>query len=136
MNFLFHGFLFTHSFLNHDNVKCFISTNCGLGLESGRWFLSVATWLTGAMSNSWMQGVISGAFIGLIVIMIVNLFHIRDKKITFFIALAFVAFPSVASIYTYMFTSSQYFLSVFLAVAGAYLIIRRKWAGAILLAFS
>lgn len=83
-----------------------------------------------------MQGVISGAFIGLIVIMIVNLFHIRDKKITFFIALAFVAFPSVASIYTYMFTSSQYFLSVFLAVAGAYLIIRRKWAGAILLAFS
>lgn len=97
-------FLFTHSFLNHDNVKCFISTNCGSGLESGRWFLSVATWLTGSMSNSWMQGMISGAFIGLIVIIIVNLFHIKDKKITYLIALAFVAFPSVASIYTYMFT--------------------------------
>lgn len=129
-------FLFNYSFLNHDNVKCFISTNCGSGLESGRWFLSVATWLTGSMSNLWMQGMISGAFIGLIVIIIVNLFHIKDKKNTYLIALAFVAFPSVAFIYTYMFTSSQYFLSVFLAVAGAYLIIRRKWAGAILLAFS
>lgn len=137
MNFLFHGYLFTHSFLNQDNVRCFFVSNCNSGIQSGRWFLPVINRLVGDVSNSWIQGIAGGIFLGLTAVVIVNIFCIQNRNIAYLLAATLVAFPSNASIYSYMFTSSQYLFSVFLASSASYFIVRKKTiCGAILLAFS
>lgn len=128
---LTHLYLFTNLFINHDNVHGMFY-NCDCGLASGRWLLQLVTNLAGNFSSSWLDGIVSALFLAAVCMIFAAIFDIRRPLPVGLLVLCMVAFPTVTSIYTYMFNSSQDFLSMLLAVLAVWLI-RRGGIGTSLL---
>lgn len=136
---LVHLYMFTHKFLNHDDVHGLYS-DCAFGLSSGRWFLQTVCGWTGDFSSAWLNGVVGALFLALAAVFLVRLFHIRHHLSAVLFSVCIVAFPTLASTYSYMFCAPQYLFALALAVIGAYLIRKETWlsmiTGVIALAFS
>lgn len=115
-----HLYMFTNQFINHDNVNGLFD-NCDSGLSSGRWLLYGATKLAGNFSSPWLDGIVAALFLAAACTIFAAVFHIRQPLPACVLSLCMVAFPTVTSIYTYMFTSSQYVLAMLLAVLAAWL---------------
>ncbi len=126
MAMLVHLYMFTHKFINHDDVDGLFSDG-SFGLASGRWLLSFMTRLTGDFSSSWLGGVIGSLWLALACVLLVRIFHIRHCLPAFLLSLCAVSFPTVASTYSYMVCAPEYLFSLAFAVLGAYLISREKW---------
>ena len=139
LTLLVHLYMFTHKFLNHDDVHGLYS-DCAFGLSSGRWFLQTVCGWTGDFSSAWLNGVVGALFLALAVVFLVRLFRIRHHLSAVLLAVCMAAFPALASTYSYMFCAPQYLFALALAVIGAYLIRKETWlsniAGVIALAFS
>lgn len=136
---LVHLYMFTHKFLNHDDVLGLYS-DCAFGLSSGRWFLQTVAGWTGDFSSSWLNGLAGAMFLALAVVFIVRLFRIRQHLSVLLLAVCMAAFPVLASTYSYMFCAPQYLFALAFSVIGAYLIRKETWpstiAGVAALAFS
>lgn len=117
---LTHLYLFTNLFINHDNIDGMFSDG-SFGLASGRWLLHWATNLAGNFSNPWLDGIIAALFLAAACTIFSAIFGIRHPLPVCLMILCMVAFPTVASIYVYMFSASQLFLSMLLAVLAAWL---------------
>lgn len=123
LTLLTHLYLFTNLFINHDNVDGMFS-NCAFGLASGRWLLHGATKLAGNFSSPWLDGIVGALFLAAACTIFAAIFNVSRPLPACLLSLCMVAFPTVTSIYTYMFTASQYFLSMLLAVLAAWLLHR------------
>lgn len=119
-----HLYAFTNVFINHDNIGHLFADG-GFGIYSGRWLLKWATSLAGDFSSPWLDGIVGALFFAAACTVFVAIFDIRRPLPACLLILCMVAFPTVASIYAYMFTASQYFLSMLLAVLAAWLLHRR-----------
>lgn len=131
LTLLTHLYLFTNQFINHDNVNGMFS-NCDFGLSSGRWLLQWATRLAGRFSSPWLDGIVAALFLAAACTIFASIFNVRRLLPAGLLSLCMVAFPTVTSIYTYMFTSSQYFLAMLLAVLAAWLVHRNGMAANLL----
>ncbi len=136
---LCHLYMFTHKFINHDDVDGLYSS-CAFGLSSGRWLLETLCRMTGSFSSSWLNGLMGALCLAGASVLIVKMLDLRHLLTASLVSLCLVAFPSVASTYAYMFSSAPYLTALFLAVAGAYLIRKERWLsqiiGGLLIAFS
>ena len=136
---LVHLYMFTHKFLNHDDVHGLYS-DCAFGLSSGRWFLQTVAGWTGDFSSAWLNGLIGALFLSLAVVFIIRLLHIHHHLSALLLAICMAAFPVLASTYSYMFCAPQYLFALACSVLGAYLIRRETYLsmfiGVIALAFS
>lgn len=139
MAILVHLYMFTHKFINHDDVGGLYSS-CGFGLSSGRWLLHFAATLTGSFSSSWVNGVAGSLYMAAAAVLITRLFRIRRYLPALLMALCLVSFPVLASTYAYMFSSSPYLFALMLAALGALLIrqetIPAMLAGSVAIALS
>lgn len=122
---LVHMYMFTHKFINHDDILGLFS-DCSFGLSSGRWLLCILTKLTGTFSSSWLNGLFGALFLAAAVVLLVELFSVRHYLSAGIIAVSVVAFPCVASTYSYMFCSYQYLFAMATALLGAWMIRKER----------
>lgn len=118
LTFLVHLYMFTHKFINHDDVGGLYS-DCAFGLSSGRWLLHFVTGWNGNFSSSWLNGLAGAFYLAIAVWLVVRLFRVKHRLPALLIALTMISFPTVASTYSYMFCSAQYLFSLAFSVIGA-----------------
>lgn len=128
---LVHMYALVNQITNHDGVCSLLSPNDATHL--GRWLI---TWVTYATSKwaemPWIIGVWSAVFLGLSTVVVVNLLHIRTTPAIWACAALMTSFPTVACTFSYKFTAAVYFLALFLASLGAWMMARRGLPGLVL----
>lgn len=139
LTMLVHFYLFTHKFINHDDIDGLYSS-CSFGLSSGRWLLQTVCGLTGNFSSSWLNGTAGALYLAVAMVAVVRIYELKHLLPALLVALCMVSFPTVASTYAYMFCSSPYLFALMLSAIGAWCISRERIGyvviGSILIALS
>ncbi len=139
IGFFCHLFIFTNSMYNNDDIRNLYVNQDRTDL--GRWFLTYTAGISSFFSLPVVNGILSLLFLGLTGMVLVSIYDIEKKGSIILISGLLVTFPSVACIFSYMFTADAYFISCFLCALSVYFVTRfdRKngWIyGAICLCFS
>ena len=117
---LFHAYMFTNKLPNWDDIN-----NVGsyaVGAEFGRWFLKYAHLLGGKWSVPWLSGIFSIVLISAAACFVLSTLHLKSTTSAVLIPLMMLSFPSMCSLFTFMFTADCYAVGILLACAGAWLI--------------
>ena len=114
-----HLYIFTNLLLNHDSVWRLFYDNDNLGL--GRWALKAASAFSTNFQLPVVIGVISILMLALTAGITVEFLNISDKPTAILTAAFIVTMPSVACIFSYMFTADAYFIALFLTAMAAYI---------------
>ena len=134
---LIHAYMFTNKLPNWDDINNVGSF--GVGSEFGRWFLKYVNPLDGIWSVPWIGGLFAVAFLSLAACMVVAALDIRSLTGVVIVPLMMLSFPSVCSMFTFMFTAECYAVGIFLACTAAWLIRRYRFGflpGIVLLVLS
>lgn len=135
--FLTHMFVFTNKLPNHDDIGHLFSDT--YGTASGRWLLPYVLQLDGDFSLPWLIGALSIIALAVAACTAVSVLRIRSCTGCALTSAVMVTFPAVTATFSYMFTSSAYFLALALACLAALVTVRRRLgfiAGALLTALS
>ena len=124
IGFLAHGFVFTNKLLNHDDVSSLFAK--GATFELGRWGLVVMEHILPNISMPWFNGVSSLILLTISVCFIVDLLKIENKYSQILIGGIIITFPAIISLFSYMFTSTSYAISILLSVATVKLFISKR----------
>lgn len=111
---LAHGYAFTNKLVNHDEVESLFGK--GATITSGRWGLELVKTLFPDWSMPWVYGIVSILLISLALCLAVKLLDIRSKPMQAILGMLVLSFPTLTGNFCFMFTSSAYALSFFLAV--------------------
>jgi len=122
-----HLYVFTNKFTNHDDVGSMFGNE--YGAASGRWLRPFAIQLGGSASMPWLVGLLSVLCLAMAACLTVSLLRIRRPLGCAVTAALLVSFPVSMSTFTYLYTSFAYFLSLLLAVFGAWTAVRWSWRG-------
>lgn len=117
---LAHGFAFTNKLLNHDEAYNLFGKGGSFSL--GRWGLEICERFFPNFSMPWIYGLITVALVSVSVCIIVRMLRIQNKLLQILLAGIIVGFPSLTSVFTFMFTASSYGLSFFTAILAAWFI--------------
>ena len=125
-----HGYMLTNKLCYHDDAASFFSF--GGDYTSGRWALGV--WRDIQLRLGIMQystplwnGLLFILFIAAVSGILVKMFQIENYFIAGVIGATLICFPTVASIFAYMFTAPAYGISILLAVLCVYFSDKGKW---------
>ena len=127
---LVHAFCLFHFLHNHDSIWQQIS-GYGVGVESGRWLLSLLGDVMEKLGFSYSLPVFNG--VGFLILLAcaaglaVSVLRIHGKISAVLLGMLFTAFPSVTSVMFYKFTAVYYGLGLFLAVLAAWVCYRGRW---------
>ena len=124
IGFFCHLFIFTNSMYNNDDIRNLYVNQDRTDL--GRWFLTYTAGISSFFSLPVVNGLLSLLFLGFTAMVLVHIFHIRKNLSIVLISGILVSFPSVACIFSYMFTADAYFISCFLGVLSVYFVTRSK----------
>lgn len=122
-----HLYMFTNKFTNHDDMDSLFGNT--YGAASGRWLRPLFIRLGGSASMPWLVGLLSVLCLAAAACLTVSLLRIRRPVGCVLAAGILVSFPTVLATFTYMYTSFAYFLSLLLAVFGAWAAVRWGWRG-------
>lgn len=115
-------------------------TGVGSTYSLGRWFLPYVGLMSSIFDLPWVNGALSLLYISISIILMIELFQIKEKILIVLCSAVFVSFPTVVSTFAYMFTADAYMLAFLLSVMSIYLTKRfEKWgmlAGMVSLAFA
>lgn len=129
--FLVHMYPMVNQITNHDGVVNLLGDNDTTKL--GRWLLTYVTYATSKWAEMpWVIGVWSALFLGLSVAVVVNLLHIHSTPAVWACAALMTSFPTIACTFAYKFTAAVYFMALFLAALGVWLMVRQGLPGFIL----
>lgn len=118
IGFFCHLFIFTNSMYNNDDIRnLYVSQD---RTDLGRWFLTYTAGISSFFSLPVVNGMLSLLFLGLSCMVLVSIFDIKKRGSIILSAGLLVTFPSVACIFSYMFTADAYFISCFLCVLSVY----------------
>lgn len=112
--FLAYGFAFTNKLINHDDAHCLFTK--GATVVSGRWGLGALDAIFPNYSMPWIYGLTTVFLVAAAVCVLVSLFSIRNRLLQGLLGGTVMVFPSLIGLFGYMFTSSSFGLSFFLAV--------------------
>ena len=136
---LVHMYMFTHKFINFDDIRGLYSQSTYL-IASGRFLMPTLTRLVGSFSSSWIHGILGCIFLAMGSVFVIRIFKIKHYIPALLCSLCLVSFPTIASIYSYMFCAYQYLFALSITIVGAYLIRTEKilpiLIGAILIALA
>lgn len=123
-----HGFILFNRISYHDNSACLFSL--GGTYESGRWMLGIIYDLqmmsTKLFSVPVFNGLLSIFFIAIAAMLVIDIFDIKSKLLSVYIAAIMVAYPVVTAIFSYMFTAWEYLLGMLLSVCAARILVKRR----------
>ena len=135
---LAHAYRFFNFLPIWDSIYNF--TGVGSTYTLGRWFLGYAGLITSMFDLPWINGAFSLFYISIVVILLTEMFEIKNKGMIVLCAAIFVSFPTVVSSFAYMYTADAYLLAFLLATLAVYLTwCVKKWgtiAGMVCLAFA
>ena len=108
----------------------------GATITSGRWMLHLLSWMegllfgTGNTSLPLYNGILSILCVGVVCALLVDLLRIRSLVYCVLLGSLLVAFPTMAALFSYMFTSHPYMIGLTMMGLAAYLICREGpwWA--------
>ena len=130
-----HLFMFTNKLVNMDDAIHLFSSNeiRGAGIYCGRWFLRYVSDLTSHASMPWVNGPIGIFFLALTACVVVLVLDIRSRTGILLTAASLLTFPTICCTYAYMFTSTPYWIGLWMAVLGVKVTLHRRygvlWAG-------
>ena len=126
--------LFSHGMglLNKLSHQDDIANLFGFGatITSGRWMLHLLSWLegllfgTGNTSLPLYNGILSILCMGAVCAMLVDLLKIHNPVYCAMLGCLLVSFPTMAALFSYMFTSHPYMIGLLMMGLAAYLICR------------
>ena len=139
IGFFCHLFIFTNSMYNNDDIRNLYVNQDRTDL--GRWFLTYTAGISSYFSLPIVNGILSLIFLSFASMVIIAIFDLKKKGSIILCSGILVSFPSVACIFSYMFTADAYFISCFLCTLAVYFVTcsKRKSAwlyGAVCLCFS
>ena len=120
-----HLYLFTNLLLNHDSTNSLFTDNDVLSL--GRWSLKYLSAFSSDFQLPVVIGVISIVMLALTAGLTVRILHITNRVNIVLTAALLVTYPSVASIFSYLFTADAYFIALFFCALGVWCAQRYRW---------
>lgn len=128
-----HLYMFTNKLPNHDDVnRLLVGDTDEVKIQHGRWAGVIFDRISGnSVSIPYVMGVLSVlAFAGTAVVL-VSLFRIEHKLSITLLCGLLCTFPVSANIFLYAYIADAYFISMFLAAWGVFLLTREKAAASI-----
>lgn len=136
--FLAYGYVFTNKLPNWDDITALFWK--GLSYSLGRWMVPHLHWIFPNQSMPWLYGIESLVFVAISACVIIRLFKISNKYISYILCACIVTFPAFTSTLAYTFCCAPFMMSMCMAVIAAYLFTRKGvWScvlGIILLVLS
>lgn len=120
-----HIYIFTNLILNHDSVWRLFYANDNTA--SGRWFLKTLSDASTKFQLPVVIGLISILMLALTAGLTVSILKISNKYAAVLTSAFLVTMPSVACIFSYMFTADAYFICLFLNTLAVFLSQRYNW---------
>lgn len=127
--FFSYMFTFTNKLVIHDDLEHLFSK--GYTVSSGRWGLSLLSFVLPDISMPWFHGCITILLIAAAICLVVRLLKIGSPLLQVLTAGLIICFPSLTGTFGYMFTSSSYGVAFLLAVLAAWGLSRGSWKGAL-----
>ncbi len=105
VGFLAHFSAFANKLINYDDV--FYLFGKGATADSGRWGLDLLSFLFPDFSMPWIYGVITLVLMAIAGCIMLRILDIHSKLLQILLMCLLITYPSLTSLYTYMFTSSS-----------------------------
>lgn len=140
--FLTHLYMFTNEIVNHDDVnRLLVGDTDEVKIQHGRWAGVIFDPVSGSsVGIPYIIGVISTMAIACACVVLVSVLKVRKKWTTVLICMLLGTFPVAANIFLYIYIADVYFISMFMAMWGVWLLLQegklQKWAGILLLALT
>ena len=133
MGFVTHIYMFSNLLLNHDSTNSIYSANNVL--SSGRWAAQLLSSFSGYFQMPVVIGLISVVMLALTAALTVRILGLRTRAGVVLASALLVTFPSVACIFSYLFTADAYFIALFFSALSVYCakFCRRGWIAAVAL---
>ena len=127
IGFFCHLFIFTNSMYNNDDIR-YLYVDFDKP-ELGRWLQTYAAGITSYYSMPVVNGILALLYIGFTSIVLVKIFELKNHLNIILVSGLLVTFPTVACLYSYMFASDPFMLSMLLSTLAAYFVTRteHKW---------
>lgn len=124
-----HLYMFTNELLNHDTVnRLLIGDTDAAKIQHGRWAGVIFDHFSGStMAIPYIIGTISTFAVACSCIILTLILRPRKKITTTIICLLICTFPVSANIFLYNYIADVYFISMFLATLGIWLILQKEW---------
>lgn len=137
LGLLAHAYRFFNFLPTWDSMYNFTGT--GATFWSGRCFLGYFSDISSKYDMPWVNGALSLFYISIAVVMLIDLFEIKERLYCILLAGLVVSFPTVTSTFAYMFTADGYMMAFLLSVTGIWLTCKFKhgvWPGAVCIGLS
>lgn len=121
-----HGYMLANKLPNHDDLHSLFGK--GALYEMGRWGLPYVGRLDGNYSMPWMLGLLTLFLLAVTAMLLVELLQIQSPLFGALAGGILAVFPTVTCLFSYMFTSFAYAISILLSVLAAWLARRKsRW---------
>ncbi|MBR6825244.1 MAG: glucosyltransferase domain-containing protein [Oscillospiraceae bacterium] len=123
---LAHFSAFANKPINTDEVYYLFGK--GATIDSGRWGLSLMSYLFPDISMPWIYGLITLILITVSGCIMLRMLEFRSRILQVLLMGVLVSFPSLTGLYSYMFTSTSYGVAFLLATLAPYwLVSNNRW---------
>ncbi len=129
-----HGFMMTNEITNHDDMGEVFRRR--FDVTQGRWMRGLWNYLI-RTNSPWFNGILLIVVLAVAAVLITDMFVIKSRRLAACLGASFVTFPVIVSTFFYKFMIPTYATGILLAVAAAWLMIRRTahgWGGTFQLA--
>lgn len=124
--FLTHLYMFTNEIVNHDDVnRLLVGDTDEVKIQHGRWAGVIFDRVSGSsVGIPYIIGVISTLAIACSCAVLVSVLKVRSKWAVVLVCALLSTFPVVANIFLYIYIADVYFISMFMAMWGVWLLLR------------
>lgn len=114
-----HGYHILNLQPNHDCVLFF--KGVGGVISQGRWFLEIASSLSGEYNMPWLIGLLSFTYLGIATIVVWELLDLKKTSSIVLIGIMFSVFPAVTAAFSFMFIADGHMLAFLMACLAIFL---------------
>ena len=125
-----HMFMFTNKLPNWDDYLYLFGKGCEL--ESGRWGLSIMSWVFPDFSMPWLWGIVSLLLVCVFTCFTIYIFQIKSPILQCLLSGLIIAVPALTATFSYMFTSSAYMLGICASVLSVYFMQKGGWKNVVI----
>lgn len=121
-----HLYMFTNKLVNHDDVNRLMSGDTDEAkIQHGRWAGVLLDRISGStVGIPYIMGMLSLLAFALAAVLLVSVFRLQSRGIIILCCALFVTFPVSANIFLYSYIADAYFISMFLAIWGIWLLLQ------------
>jgi len=127
IGFFCHLFIMTNSMYNNDDIRYLYVTLDKLDL--GRWLQTYAGGISSYFSLPVVNGILTLIYASIGMMILVHMFQLKNRIGIVLVSGLFITFPSMASMYSFAFTTDSALICFLLCIIAAYYVTRNssKW---------